>query len=471
MKEGPKRLDCDSTPFFKQEEDYQYCPPRRYLLYHQKLMPKDKQFQQLKGVPKDPNDPYRETIRFDGRFEGGNLFQVAQLAKENSFEVYVNPDWPTPFHCERFNFRVKNLQKGIKYQFKIMNLTKHIAPLQPIILVNGEYRPLGDLVVCYRSNELQKTEFWYQMLEQERFCNVEENAESEEFLQLGKELRQFYKKKGLKKKAISKRLFNTEMNFNCFHFVFQFTLSEDVEFAQISSVLPYTYSHALAYVQKLNGDLAKVEQLHVEALQICRSYYGNPVPIVKLYQASDQDKDCVLVLARLAPGDAASSLLAEGFVDEFLGRLDWVFTNELERLLRAKRAADNEEERARLDHRFKTLHQEFQRHRESRNQLLASHVFYVVPAMNVDGAVSGGARVTNFDQNFNRLCGEVVNYKNPQFRLLDDLLKYVAQVDRHVAYVFDLKTSDRVDELVCAANAGPDYEQLKVKLWELLGRQ
>lgn len=45
MKEGPARLDCDSTPFFKQEEDYQYCPPRRYLLYHQKLMPKDKQFQ------------------------------------------------------------------------------------------------------------------------------------------------------------------------------------------------------------------------------------------------------------------------------------------------------------------------------------------------------------------------------------------------------------------------------------------
>ena len=51
----------------------------------------------------------QETIRFEGRFEGGNLFQVAQLAKENSFEVYVNPDWPTPFHCERFNFRVKNL--------------------------------------------------------------------------------------------------------------------------------------------------------------------------------------------------------------------------------------------------------------------------------------------------------------------------------------------------------------------------
>lgn len=91
--------------------------------------------------------------------------------------------------------------------------------------------------------------------------------------------------------------------------------------------------------------------------------------------------------------------------------------------------------------------------------------------MNVDGAVSGGARVTNFDQNFNRLCGEVVNYKNPQFRLLEELLKYVDQVGRRVAYVFDLKTSDRVDELVCAANAGPDYEALKVKLWELLGRQ
>ena len=77
---------------------------------------------------------------------------------------------------------------------------------------------------------------------------------------------------------------------------------------------------------------------------------------MKLYQSTDQDKDCILVLARLAPGDAASSLLAEGFVDEFLGRLDWVFTNELEKLLRAKKAEKSEEERARLDHRFKTLH-------------------------------------------------------------------------------------------------------------------
>ena len=83
-----------------------------------------------------PGGP-RDGLRFEGRYDGGNLFSAAQLYRDNDFEIHTKPDFPTNYHCQNFNFRVGQLVKGQKYQFKIMNFSKNAPPIQPIVYVGG----------------------------------------------------------------------------------------------------------------------------------------------------------------------------------------------------------------------------------------------------------------------------------------------------------------------------------------------
>lgn len=63
------------------------------------------------------------TIIFDSFFENGNLDCVVKVG-ELEYDLYLRVDSNTRGHFQWFNFKVRNLTKGIKYKFNICNLQK-----------------------------------------------------------------------------------------------------------------------------------------------------------------------------------------------------------------------------------------------------------------------------------------------------------------------------------------------------------
>jgi hypothetical protein len=59
-------LKNDFKPYIKQEELEQLLPPKKSLIYHKLIQP-IKEFSVLKGTPRD-------ALKFEARFEAGNLF-------------------------------------------------------------------------------------------------------------------------------------------------------------------------------------------------------------------------------------------------------------------------------------------------------------------------------------------------------------------------------------------------------------
>ncbi|CAL5972488.1 Peptidase_M14 like family protein [Hexamita inflata] len=443
--EGPELKSSDPKQFVAEEEKYIYAPPRKYLLYHQKLVT-PKEFSLCKGSPRD-------CLKFEGRFEGGNCYQVSQLAKENNFEIYVNPDQPTPFHTGFFNFKVQNITKNTKYQFKIMNLGKLMQPIQPIAYIDGKYMPIGTQVACYRSNEMQKTEFWYAQIPDD-FVNMEQIKESDEYLNLVKDFKTMQKKKGLKKKQIEKKLYRLETNNNCYHYVFQFSFDFDVPLCQISQYIPYTLTHLLTRCEKLNQMVIK--PITIEVKQLCRSYFGNPVPVIKIYQGNDIKKDIILILSRVAPNDSLSQFISDGFIDELTGKMDYIYTDKLKLL--------NEGE---LE--YQKLYQEYQKHKDTRLQVISQYVFFIVPSFSVDASITGSTRVNNFNQNFNRLFGTISTYKNPQLNFILQLQSFAEMTKVNIKYCLDLKSA-KVQKMIFDCNLLNKFTDIKLKIYELLGK-
>ena len=49
--------------------------------------------------------------------------------KDPVYEVYVQPDFNTPFHALNFNFKMSKIKAGVTYTIKVMNLNYLIPPV------------------------------------------------------------------------------------------------------------------------------------------------------------------------------------------------------------------------------------------------------------------------------------------------------------------------------------------------------
>ncbi len=53
-----------------------------------------------------PEPPLPDCLRFESRFESGNLAKVIRIT-EAYYEIYLRPDYYTSKHCQWFYFQVK----------------------------------------------------------------------------------------------------------------------------------------------------------------------------------------------------------------------------------------------------------------------------------------------------------------------------------------------------------------------------
>ena len=54
-----------------------------------------------------PEPPLPDCLRFESRFESGNLAKVIRIT-EAYYEIYLRPDYYTSKHCQWFYFQVTN---------------------------------------------------------------------------------------------------------------------------------------------------------------------------------------------------------------------------------------------------------------------------------------------------------------------------------------------------------------------------
>ena len=71
----------------------------------------------------EPVGPEDDTLIFESRFESGNLRRAIQVYV-NEYDLILRPDINTRGHTQWYYFSVKNMRRGRKYKFNIINLLK-----------------------------------------------------------------------------------------------------------------------------------------------------------------------------------------------------------------------------------------------------------------------------------------------------------------------------------------------------------
>ena len=72
----------------------------------------------------DSSSHSEDHLRFESRFESGNLRKAIRRGGNNSYDLLITPDINTSGHHQWFYFRVAGMRAGEKYQFNVVNYEK-----------------------------------------------------------------------------------------------------------------------------------------------------------------------------------------------------------------------------------------------------------------------------------------------------------------------------------------------------------
>ena len=77
-----------------------------------------------KSLP-PPTSPSDDTLRFDSRFESGNLSRAYKLS-ENCYHLILEYDHSANGDCMWFYFKITNMRANVKYNFYISGFSKEL---------------------------------------------------------------------------------------------------------------------------------------------------------------------------------------------------------------------------------------------------------------------------------------------------------------------------------------------------------
>lgn len=114
-------------------------------------------------TPAWPSDLRADDLRFESRFESGNLAKVVRIT-ETYYELYLRTDLYTNRHMQWFYFRVENMRRRAVYRFSIVNLSKaeslYTCGMRPLLYSERDarlnrvgWRRCGDNIAYFRNEE------------------------------------------------------------------------------------------------------------------------------------------------------------------------------------------------------------------------------------------------------------------------------------------------------------------------------
>ena len=157
--------------------------------------------------------------------------------------------------------------------------------------------------------------------------------------------------------------------------VLGFDIPTDQQELYVAYFEPFSYQQHLALTDAAaNSDLCKVELL-------CNSPEGKPVALLVIGEPT-ADKKTVWFTARQHPGETMAEWFIQGLVEQLLDE-----TN------------------------------------EDSKTLLATHCFYIIPNMNIDGSIAGNLRVNGLGINYNR------EWENPSIKQSPEVYYCLEKMD------------------------------------------
>jgi len=157
--------------------------------------------------------------------------------------------------------------------------------------------------------------------------------------------------------------------------VLAFDVPTDQQELYVAYFEPYSYKQHLALTDTAaNSDLCNVELL-------CNSPEGKPVALLVIGEPAP-DKKTVWFTARQHPGESMTEWFIQGLVEDLLDE-----TN------------------------------------EGSKALLATHCFYIIPNMNIDGSIAGNLRVNTLGINYNR------EWENPSIEKSPEVYYCIQKMD------------------------------------------
>lgn len=211
-----------------------------------------------------------KTLRFNSRFESGNLSLAYQLSPD-TYHLILEYDKNKSGSCQWFYFQIKNIKKDIKYTFNISGFHKF-----------GGVFTSGAKVFIYSQQGAKQTGIsWVR------------DGFNYQF-------------------GITKR---TEKSIRCtLQFQIKFNYNNDTVYFAYG--IPYSYSFLLQSIdnwQKKCGAIFSHETL-------CQSYGGRDCPLITITNPSipDTNKQYLMFTARCHPGESNGSVILHGLIDFFL---------------------------------------------------------------------------------------------------------------------------------------------------------
>ncbi|CAD8109409.1 unnamed protein product [Paramecium sonneborni] len=195
-------------------------------------------------------------IQFNSIFESGNLDLVTQVS-EFEYDLYMRVDSNTQGHTSWYYFELNGMKLGEKIQLNICNFRKSHS------LYERGMRPY-----IWRSN-------------------------NEQWLQGGDDVK-----------------YKTSKNNNNNCLSFSIYCNKDNELIKIAYCVPYTYSQLLEYC----NDLQK-KCNHVKRQLFCESIGGVSLPILTFQKGKSTYKKCLIIQARIHPGESNGSWVMQGLMD------------------------------------------------------------------------------------------------------------------------------------------------------------
>ncbi|XP_053576336.1 cytosolic carboxypeptidase 2 [Bombina bombina] len=224
----------------------------------------------------NPDQHSNNDLRFESRFESGNLQKAVKVGKYE-YELTLRTDLYTSKHTQWFYFQVQNTKRGVPYRFTITNLMKSNS------LYNSGMKPL----IYSQQDALLKGVGW---------------------MREGRDIK-YYK---------SNRT-QDGITLYCLTWTFEFPHDQDTCF--FAHCYPYTFSDLQRDLQILTGDPERSQYCKLRSL--CRSLAGNTVYLLTITSPSENptaaaSKKAVVVTARVHPGETNGSWMMKGFLDFLL---------------------------------------------------------------------------------------------------------------------------------------------------------
>jgi len=243
-------------------------------------------------------DDKDNTLIFESRFESGNLLASYKI-NENIYQLILQNDTNTHGYSQWFFFRVSNTKKGAIVNLNIINLMKSYS------LFNK-----GMKISIYSEKKSEQEKIGWE----KRGENIN-----------------YYRNGLFKYVKNSKRLLSS--------LIFQYEFEYDDDVIYFANAIPYSYT-------KLNRELNEYELKEKTypffyRKTLCLTIAGNSVDYIVItdteneyssgnsfsqgvsnYQAFNQHKLGVIIMARTHPGETPGSWMMKGAIDFLLGKSD-----------------------------------------------------------------------------------------------------------------------------------------------------